>query len=55
MRSVHERSREDIESVLKRVSRDYALGKVNKAKFDKFVKTMDSVKKQLEEMNEDDA
>jgi hypothetical protein len=48
MKSNYERNREGLESVLKRVARSYAMGRIEKNKFDKFIKTMESAFTQLE-------
>jgi hypothetical protein len=41
MKSSYERNREGLESVLKRVARDYAEGRITKDQFDQFADTME--------------
>jgi hypothetical protein len=50
MRGNFERNHEGLESVLTRVSRQYAKGEISKGTFDKFAETMESAFTQLTEM-----
>lgn len=54
MKSSYERSREGLESVLKRVARDYAMGRIKKAALDEFSNDIEHAFQLLEEMKEDE-
>lgn len=53
MRSEYERNREGLESVLKRVARSYAEGKITRTRFESFSETTESLFEQLAVMEEE--
>lgn len=50
MSTTYDRNRGGLESVLKRVARDYAMGNITKEQFDKFAETIEDAFKQIEAM-----
>ena len=55
MRSPYDRSRDELESTLKRVAKRYAEGKIGKNQFDKFDKTIQAAFTQINTMEEEDS
>lgn len=53
MKSEYDRNREGLESVLKRVARSYAEGRITRSRFESFSKTTEKLFEQLAAMEEE--